>query len=265
MWIIVHNRTAVSPIVRNCATHDTVYNPRSSADKTGLTNYTSGLSEEGLDSLVKEAQAVDEGNIDEETGMPKPKHGNGVNVPITFYKGAPEGRKISFCFREWAQLNWDGDEVTMLKEGEGPKRKVKKLSPLVEEHMEYGAKLLERLAMYEDGIDPDEHYGVKNWGLATNHRPGADSDVEDEDDELADRVRIARLRGATTAKAQTAFYNEMFGMDPMSIREDEFMMKACESTALAASVLFPKTGVESKAGARSAVRRWRKRYVANKS
>lgn len=149
MVVIVHNRGNVSTIVKNSATVDTLFNPRSRADKQAVAETTSGLSEKGLEALVQLAQQTSQ-------------HGT-----VTLYKGAPEDRKYAINLNTYVKLEWDDSLPEPIFDAEppepawAPSAVMKKLTA--------GKRLLTRISKFEKGIDPDER--EVDWGLLSNADP----------------------------------------------------------------------------------------------
>jgi hypothetical protein len=136
MVIIVHNRGNVSPVIKNSATIDTLFDPRSRADKTAVAEQTSGLSEKGLEQLVKAA-------------MGSSQHGT-----VSIYKGRPMDSKYVLNFNTYAVLGWDEKEAPTLEVPTEPPEP-EWAPPLVMKYLPAGQRLLRRLRDFERNIDPD--------------------------------------------------------------------------------------------------------------
>ncbi len=150
--IIVHNRGNVSTVIKGSATVDTLFDPRSPADKKGVVENTSGLSMKGLESLVQLAQ------------------GTSPHATVTLYKGAPQDRKIAINLNTWINLEWDSTEPEPIPAEEAMNTKPSWAPAKVLAALPSGRALLARIRRFEAGGDPDEEQG-KDSGLADNRNP----------------------------------------------------------------------------------------------
>ena len=172
MIIIVHNRGNVSTVIKGSATVDTLFDPRSPADKKGVVENTSGLSMKGLESLVELAQSTS------------------PHATVTMYKGAPQDRRFAINLNTWVNLEWDSTEPQPIPDP-GPPKPAWAPSKVMES-LAAGRKLLRRIRRFEKGGDPDREQG-KDFGLASNKNP------QDARQSAADR-RNARRRNRRALK-----------------------------------------------------------------
>ena len=150
MIIIVHNRGNASTVIKGSATVDTLFDPRSPADKKGVVENTSGLTMKGLESLVELAQSTS------------------PHATITLYKGAPQDRRFAINLNTWVELGWDSDEPQPLVDTGPPKPRW--APKKVMEAIPAGRQLLARLRSFDRGGDPDMERG-KDAGLADPRDP----------------------------------------------------------------------------------------------
>lgn len=150
MIIIVHNRGNVSTVIKGSATVDTLFDPRSPADKKGVVENTSGLSMKGLESLVELAQSTS------------------PHATVTLYKGAPQDRRFAINLNTWVNLEWDSSDPQPILDP-GPPKPSWAPSKVIEA-LPAGRKLLARIRRFEQGGDPDREQG-KDVGLADNRNP----------------------------------------------------------------------------------------------
>lgn len=147
---IVHNRGNVSTVIKGSATVDTLFDPRSPADKKAVVENTSGLSMRGLEALVELAQSTSQ------------------HATITMYKGAPMDRRYAINLNTWIDLPWNSDDPEPLPHP-GPPKPAWAPSKVLQA-LPAGRKLLARIAKFEAGGDPDQEEG-KDFGLADNSNP----------------------------------------------------------------------------------------------
>ena len=150
MIIVVHNRGNASTVIKGSATVDTLFDPRSPADKKGVVENTSGLSMKGLESLVELAQ------------MTSP------HATITLYKGADQDRRFAINLNTWINLEWDSTNPEPIPDPGPPTRSWAPQAVL--DALPAGRALLARIRKFEQGGDPDKEQG-KDAGLADNTPP----------------------------------------------------------------------------------------------
>jgi hypothetical protein len=175
MIIVVHNRGNVDTVLKNSATVDTLFNPRSPADKRAVSETTSGLSEKGLEALVKMAQSTSQ-------------HGT-----VTLYKGAPPERAYAINLNTFVELGWDDKEPVPVTNPEAPKPEWAPERVTTPKMLSAGKRLWKRIDLFEKGDDPDGKPGAGlDNGLLSNAAPG-----EENDKARYERLKRQRRRNAS--------------------------------------------------------------------